>query len=558
MSQSDVLKQWQRCKPATISHPVVTRLGIQPTGWRVVPVLHDEEGQTLDFRIDEKIVTHCLVGLMTDHDNREKGLCYIFDDPQAKPVFYPHYSAFGGLTLGQHNDQEPICVVLSLSDGIAIQNAGGAVRVAFSEANLTALVTDLSKSGQCCYLPLAANGESDDYIKSVVKLAELEQVKIMPLIVTVAMSEADELAEAIQKLPTPQKPKSEYKPLFVSVGEMMKQTHSISWLIRGYMEAQSLSLMFGDPASGKSFNAVDMACCIATGKDWHGHKVLAGRVLYIAGEGNRGYSARCAAWSILNGTCLDHAPLSFSSKTVNLSDPKAAAQLNAEITMMTNETGEPPRLIIVDTVARTMDGDENSTRDMAVFVQQLDLLKDMHHCAILLVHHTGHGAKDRARGSTVLKGALDAEYRVSKDQDGMIRLECTKMKESDAPAPMAFKLTDVRLPMLDDEGEPIYKAAIERVEYSEPTRPSSSGLGKNQKLGLSVLHELIDEKRDTLQSKGYDPDDARVTVDEWKVKLEAVDINRQRFYEVKKGLAELGHIVLEAGNYVRVCSPTVF
>lgn len=558
MSQSDVLNKWQSYKPATTAHPVVTRLGIQPSGWRVVPITQDKEGNNLDYRIDGKIVTHCLVGLMTDHDNHTTGLCYLFDDPKSKPMFYPHYAASGGLTLGLHNDQEPTCAVISLNDGITIQNAGGAVRVAFSESNLTALVTDLSKSGQSCYLPLAKNGEADHYIKSVVKLAELDHVQIMPLTCTVSMSELDELAEAIQQLPKPQKPKSKYKPLFISVGEMMKKTHSISWLIRGYMETQSLSLMFGDPASGKSFNAVDMACCIATGRDWHGHKVLAGRVLYIAGEGNRGYSARCKAWSILNDTCLDDAPLSFSSKTVNLSDPKAAACLNAEITMMTNQTGEPPRLIIVDTVARTMDGDENSTRDMAVFVQQLDLLKDQHHCAILLVHHTGHGAKDRARGSTVLKGALDAEYRVSKDNDGMIRLECTKMKESDAPTPMAFKLTDVRLPMLDDEGEPIYKAAIECVEYTEQTHPSNSGLGKNQKLGLSVLNELIDEKRDTLQSKGYDLDDARVTVDEWKSRLEAVDINRQRFHEVKKGLAELGHIVLEAGNYVRACSPTVF
>jgi hypothetical protein len=422
------------------------------------------------------------------------------------------------------------------------------VRVAFSEANLETVVTELNQSGHPCYLPLAEHGESDSYRNLVLKLVELEHVQIMPLVVTISMSEPDELAEHIYNLPKPSKPTTAPKPLFMSVGEMMKQTHSIDWLIRGYFETQSLSLLFGDPAAGKSFNAVDMACCIATGKDWHGHKVKSGRVLYIAGEGNRGYSARCAAWSILNETNLDNAPLEFSSRTVNLSDPQAAANLNAEIS---NMTGEPPRLIIVDTVARTMDGDENSSRDMALFVQQLDQLKDKHSCAILLVHHTGHGAKDRARGSTVLKGALDAEYRVSKDQDGMIRLECTKMKESDAPKPMAFKLHDVQLPFLDDEGSPIYKAAIECVDYTEPTRPSSAGLGKNQKTGLALLNELIDEKRDHLQSKGYDPDDARVTVEEWKQRLENNGVNNSRFYEVKKGLIASGLVVIESGGFVR-------
>jgi len=554
MSDSDVLDIWQRCKPATVTHPVVTRLGVQSTGWRVVPISQDDEGQTLDFRIDGKIVTHCLVGLMTDHDNLATGLCFIFDDPQTKPVFYPHYGVSGGLTLGKHNEQEPTCVVISLSDGVSLQNAGGVVRVAFSEANLTALVTDLSKSRQSCYLPLADNGESADYIKSVEQLAGLDHVHVLKTQCTISMSQSEELAEYVQSLSKSTKPKSEYKQLFISVGEMMQQSHQIEWLIRGYMETSSLSLMFGDPASGKSFNAVDMACCIATGRDWHGHKVLAGRVLYIAGEGNRGYSARCAAWSIFNDTSLDDAPLSFSSKTVNLSDPKAAASLNAEISKMTKQTGKPARLIIIDTVARTLDGDENSTRDMAAFVQQLDLLKAQHNCAILLVHHTGHGDKSRARGSTVLKGALDAEYRVSKDQGGIIRLVCTKMKESEAPAPIAFKLTDVCLNKIDDEGNLIYKAAIERMDFIEPTRLSSAGLGGNQKIGLTALNELINEKQETLQSNGYSIESALVTLEEWIARIKVTsNLKPNRIKELKDSLLEKRLITID-GNHVTACS----
>lgn len=557
MSQSDILNLWQLCLPATLTHPVVQRLGIQPTGWRVMPLTHDAEGNNLDFRINDKVVTYCLVGLLTDHNGIATSLFYINDD-LTQPLFYPHYGASGGLALGVLNDQGPLCVVLSLSDGIALQNSGGAVKVAFSRVNFVELVTDLSKSGQYCYLPLADNGESEDYRQTVLMLAGLENVRIMPLIATIAMSDPDELAEAIHKISLFQKPESNLKPMFIPVGEMMKKSYSIEWLIRGYIETNSLSLMFGDPAAGKSFIAVDLACSIATGRDWHGHKVLAGRVLYIAGEGNRGYSARCAAWSILNDTCLDHAQLSFSSKTVNLSDPNAAASLNAEISMMTAQTGEYPRLIIVDTVARSMDGDENSTRDMAVFVKQLDLLKDLHQCAILLVHHTGHGDKSRARGSTVLKGALDAEFRVSKDQSGVLRLECTKMKESEAPAPIAFKLTDICLNKLDEEGNPIYKAAIERMDYVEPTRVSSAGLGGNQKIGLSALNELINRKLEKLQIDDCSPDEVRVTVFEWFAHIKANSkLRANRLKELKDSLQDKKLIVIE-GDYVWATSPAVF
>jgi hypothetical protein len=295
-----------------------------------------------------------------------------------------------------------------------------------------------------------------------------------------------------------------------------------------------------------------MACCIATGKDWHGQKVQAGRVLYIAGEGNRGYSNRCKAWSILNDISLDDAPLSISRMTVNLSDKQAASQLNTEIELITSQTSDAVRLIVVDTVARTMDGDENNTKDMNVFVQQLGELKTKHNCAILLVHHTGHAEKGRARGSMALKGALDAEFRVSKDQDGIIRLECTKMKESEAPTPMAFKLKDVFLGA-DDEGKPIQKAAIECVDYTESTRPSSAGLGTNQIIGMDVLDELIEEKRNELESKGYDTENARVTVDEWRSRLIQKfkpDQASKRFYEIKNSLTKKSLIVIE-GSYVR-------
>ncbi|MDV7400135.1 AAA family ATPase, partial [Arthrospira platensis SPKY1] len=38
----------------------------------------------------------------------------------------------------------------------------------------------------------------------------------------------------------------------------------IQWIIEGYVEADSLAQVFGDPGCGKSFVAIDMACSIAT------------------------------------------------------------------------------------------------------------------------------------------------------------------------------------------------------------------------------------------------------------------------------------------------------
>ena len=55
-------------------------------------------------------------------------------------------------------------------------------------------------------------------------------------------------------------------------------------------------MIFGQPASGKSFLAVDLAASIATGRAFQGLKTQKGDVVYIAGEeGYRGLKRRFTA-----------------------------------------------------------------------------------------------------------------------------------------------------------------------------------------------------------------------------------------------------------------------
>lgn len=48
------------------------------------------------------------------------------------------------------------------------------------------------------------------------------------------------------------------------------------WLVRDIIEADGLALLIGDPGTGKSFSALDLAACIATGMPWHGHNCETG------------------------------------------------------------------------------------------------------------------------------------------------------------------------------------------------------------------------------------------------------------------------------------------
>jgi hypothetical protein len=223
------------------------------------------------------------------------------------------------------------------------------------------------------------------------------------------------------------------------------------------------------------------------------------------------------------------------------------------------ETHGKPALIVVDTVARSFGGgDENSTRDMGSFVAGCDDIRAAADGAtVLLVHHTGHGEKHRARGAMALHAALDASYRMEKGEDGVVRLEAVKMKDAPIPEPMAFKLRGVTLPasdgkpLVDDMGCEVTSAVLDSVGYLPPMKRGSKGRGKNQARALEALERLQAEHERTLEGAGLDPGDARVLAADWLEAMGAADIPRARRHEVRRSLEEAG-LVYADGFYVRL------
>ena len=143
------------------------------------------------------------------------------------------------------------------------------------------------------------------------------------------------------------------------------------YLIEGLIEQQSVCQMFGEPGSGKSFMAIDAACSIGSGKDFHGRPVVLGPVVYLAGEGRRGVVRRINAWAKAHSIKLSDMSLYVSRTAVGINNGNNLSKLKAEIRSITEKFG-PPTLIILDTLARNFgDGDENDTRDMTSFIAEL-------------------------------------------------------------------------------------------------------------------------------------------------------------------------------------------
>ena len=260
------------------------------------------------------------------------------------------------------------------------------------------------------------------------------------------------------------------QPLFYALKDLLALRAPPCWLVRDFLEESVLAELYGEPGSAKSFAALDVGLCIAHGITWHGKSVATGAVFYIAGEGFGGVRRRIAAW------CTEHAiaegsfgPFFVSQRAIALCDESAvrAVEEEAEV-LLARET--PPRLVIVDTVARAFSGNENSTEDMCRFIAALDGLRAQLNCAILLVHHTGHGNADRARGSSALRAALDAEFAIKKDGN-RVTIACTKMKDAEMRPPIALELHSVALPgWFDEDGATVTSAVLRIATEEQPLR----------------------------------------------------------------------------------------
>jgi KaiC/GvpD/RAD55 family RecA-like ATPase len=228
----------------------------------------------------------------------------------------------------------------------------------------------------------------------------LELVKCLP---PAALKEVMEVDVELDHLPKAQ------RDLFIHASALEK-LEPVSWLVPGEIPERGLTVLYGSSGSGKSFLALDYALNIA-----QSHPVV-----YMAGEGQAGYAQRVAAWKQHHHQ--DEGHLYMYLEPVSISD---SDKLTAFI-----DTIAPtqPKLVIIDTVARAMTGyDENSTRDMGLFIQAANQLMARLDCAVLLVHHTQKSG-GQERGSSSLRGAADSMLKLSA-MDDLLILECSKSKD---------------------------------------------------------------------------------------------------------------------------------
>lgn len=252
-----------------------------------------------------------------------------------------------------------------------------------------------------------------------------------------------------------------------------------TWLIEEMITDHGLSIIYGDPGTGKSFIALDMALRIAFGMDWHGVDTEQTGVLYIAGEGARGLGKRVKGWRREYAMEGVDAPFLLLPVAVQMLEPKDIAKLCRTIDAAKARAGFPIGLTIIDTVSRALAGqDENGQESMSLFVAACGDVQIHTGGAVIGVHHSGKDKEKGMRGSTVLLGACDASLKVTKSGDTAV-LKTEKQKDAEEAPQINFKLKKIE-----------WAAGFEKPDSTlipikvEAASSQSRGLSKHQCIRL--------------------------------------------------------------------------
>jgi hypothetical protein len=155
------------------------------------------------------------------------------------------------------------------------------------------------------------------------------------------------------------------------------------------------------------------------------------------------------------------------------------ADIRAEVT-------EAPAVIAIDTLNRSIAGDENRSDDMAKYIKAADALRRAFNCLILIIHHCGV-AGSRPRGHTSLAGADDCQIAVEKDKDGVVTATVEHAKDFEAGAVFTSKLERVELGIVADDGEKLSSCVVVPTISAKGLK-----LSKVNALAFNVLAKLIE------------------------------------------------------------------
>lgn len=226
-------------------------------------------------------------------------------------------------------------------------------------------------------------------------------------------------------------------------------------LVAGLLDLDTTAWMIAEPGGFKSFVALDIAARVASGAPWQGRRTHHGKVVYVVAEGAGGMSLRVDAWERTYG---DMDGVLFLPEPVQAGDPAAWGVLVEALRRI------GPCFVVFDTQARVTVGmEENSAKEMGVFIEAVEQARRATGACVLVVHHLGRNG-NAARGSSAIDGAQSTELRVVRKGKALAcSIHQDKQKDADDSEVIELTLRKIDMGVHPETGRELSSLVIDPV-----------------------------------------------------------------------------------------------
>ena len=461
VASSTVETIWSSAQGASPEHPYLQRKGIGVHGARVtgdgrlVVPLYGQDGQlsTLQY------IAHD--GTKLYHPGGQTGGKFWMIGTADEPGSIYIAEGFATAATIHEATHRPVVVAYSASNLVPVT---GSIREMFGQSQDVVIVADND-----------ASGVGQRYAEQA--SAKYGARMVMPPI----FGDANDYAQAGFDLRDWLMPAPDNDWL-IHADDFSAQPAPISWLVKGWVQDHALIMVHGPSGGGKTFVVLDWCLRMASGmSEWCGLKVKPGSVVYLAGEGHHGLRGRIAAWKSHHSA--GHLSMWLSKDGCDLNKPEGYTKVAEQL----RKLSDTPKLVVVDTLHRFLDGDENSPLDTKTMIDACNRIMTEFGCSVILVHHTGvsEEAQHRARGSSAWRGALDIEVSILPSKDGApMQIIQRKSKDAEMSETVFVSLQSVQIPgWFDEDGQPVTSAVvIESEAPAQKTEKIDAKLTSHRKL----------------------------------------------------------------------------
>ena len=230
--------------------------------------------------------------------------------------------------------------------------------------------------------------------------------------------------------------------------QLDKGVPEITWVVDKLLVKNGITFFAGEPASGKSFIAMQLALDVSQGKPFLGcYQTIKGNVLYIDEE--NGIITLLSRFDKLKrGSNIQNVNNIFTSIFSNFKFDDEISTSALESFIETHDIS----VVIIDSMVRCLDGDENSSKDVRLIFETIKRSLTLGASFIILHHmkkdHSGN--MNSLRGSSDFPAMADCVLTFSKKTRGEVVMSLAKNRHIDVS-----DLQDVKIKFENKEDEAI-------------------------------------------------------------------------------------------------------